>query len=66
MALDLQSLLDALQTAYFTGATTISYDGKTITYRSGTEMQSAMVALKAQLGDTTPSMVVVRGDKGWG
>jgi hypothetical protein len=65
MALDLQSLLDALQTAYYTGATTVSYDGKTITYRSATEMQAAIVALKAQLGYLTPGMVVVRGDKGW-
>jgi hypothetical protein len=66
MAIDLQGQLDALMLAYTTGATSISYEGKSIQYRSGPEMQAAIVSLQQQLGQrTTPNSVVMRGDKGW-
>jgi hypothetical protein len=66
MAINLQGQLDALLLAYSTGASSVSYDGKTITYRSGPEMQAVIVSLQTQLGlRTTPTVVVMRGDKGW-
>ena len=66
MANDLQGQLDALLAAYRSGASTVSYDGKTVTYRSGAEMQTAIIGLQRALGlTTTPTRVVMRGDKGW-
>jgi hypothetical protein len=66
MAIDLQAQLDALMNAYNSGASTVTYEGKTVTYRSLPEMQAVIVSLQTQLGQrTTPTTVVMRGDKGW-
>jgi hypothetical protein len=62
---DLQTQLDSLLTAYRTGATSISYDGKTVNYRNSAEMQAAIIGLQRALGIATPTRIVARGDKGW-
>jgi hypothetical protein len=65
----LQAQLADLRAAYATGATRISYDGKSIEYRDGNEMRAAIASLEAQiaaLGGTQPvRTIVVRGHKGW-
>jgi hypothetical protein len=66
MADDLQTQLDNLLAAYRSGASSVTYDGKMIAYRSGAEMQAAIVALQTAMGlRTQPTRVVARGDKGW-
>jgi hypothetical protein len=62
---DLQSMLDDLRTAYFSGATSIAYEGKSVAYRSAAEMRAAIIGLERQLGIVQPTRVVVRADKGW-
>jgi hypothetical protein len=63
---DLQGQLDALTAAYNSGASSVSYDGKNVQYRSLAEMQAVMVSLENQLGQRTqPTRAVVRGNKGW-
>jgi len=61
----LQTQLDSLRAAYFSGATSISYEGKTISYRSGTELRAAIISLERQLGIAPVTSAVVRSDKGW-
>ena len=65
MADSLQSQLDALRAAYFTGATSISYEGKTISHRSGAEMRAAILSLERTLGIAPVTSAIVRSDKGW-
>jgi ABC-type Fe3+ transport system substrate-binding protein len=62
---ELQSQLDALKTAYRAGATSIAYEGKTITYRSVSEMQAAIASLEAELGLSIGKPIRVVTDKGW-
>jgi len=58
--------LEALRTAYASGAQSVSYDGKTTTFRSGDEMRAAISSLQAQLGiGGGARLIVVRSDKGW-
>lgn len=62
----LQSELEALKTAYRTGATSISYEGKAITYKSGDEMRIAIANLEAEIaGGPAVRSFVVRSSKGW-
>jgi hypothetical protein len=65
MAYDPASLLDQLRIAYATGARSIAYEGKTITYGSMEEMRAAIASLEAQLGIVQGKSVVVRSEKGW-
>jgi hypothetical protein len=62
---DLQTMLDDLRAAYFSGAQSVAYESKTVTYRSAAEMQAAILSLERQLGVVRPTRVVVRVDKGW-
>lgn len=58
--------LEALKAAYRSGASTVAYDGKTITFRDGAEMRAAIASIETELGlATTPKSVVVRSNKGW-
>jgi hypothetical protein len=61
---DLQAQLDSLKTACRQGATSIAYEGKTITYRSVAEMQAAIASL-AELGLSIGKSIRVVADKGW-
>jgi hypothetical protein len=47
---DLQTMLADLRAAYYVGATSIQYEGKSITYRDGNEMRAAIASLEKQLG----------------
>jgi hypothetical protein len=62
---DLQTQLDDLLAAYRSGTATVAFEGKSVTYRSGAEMQAAIVALQNALGVARTTRVVVRGGKGW-
>jgi len=46
----IQAELDAISTAISSGATRVSYDGKSVEYRSLTEMRSVRDALMRELG----------------
>ena len=46
----MQALLSALQEARFSGLRSVSYDGKTLTYGSDTELASAIADLEARIG----------------
>lgn len=62
----LQAQLDALRAAYFSGASSVAYEGKSVLYRSGADMLAAIDSLERQLGiDTRPRRVVMRSCKGW-
>ncbi len=45
----MQALLSALQEARFSGLRSVSYDGKTLTYGSDTEVAAAIRELAARL-----------------
>ncbi len=65
--LALQAQLAQLRVAYASGATRISYDGKSVEYRSLPEMQAAIAALESQIGGTANPVrsILVRSRKGW-
>ena len=46
----MQALLTALQEARFAGLRSVSYDGKTLTYGSDTELATAIADLEARIG----------------
>jgi hypothetical protein len=65
----LQAMLDAMYTALGSGALSLSYEGKTITYRSSDELRAAIASienqLSGQLGANTPRTILVRSRKHW-
>jgi hypothetical protein len=65
----LQGQLASLRTAYRSGVSRSSYEGKSVDYRSGDEMRAAIASLENQIaaisGTTIPRTVVVRSSKGW-
>jgi hypothetical protein len=50
-----QTQLDALRAAYASGATEVSYDGKTVKYRTLAEMARLIGEMEAALGQPQPS-----------
>lgn len=44
-----QSQLDALKAAYASGTTRVTYEGKTIEYRSLAEMEKVMAKIEAEV-----------------
>lgn len=59
-------MLEELKRAYYSGATSLSYDGRSVTYRSASEMREAIAALEAQIGTTRPREILIRSQsKGW-
>jgi hypothetical protein len=58
-------MLTELKRAYWSGARSISYEGKAITYGSAEEMRCAIASLEAELGTSRPVVGVVRSDKGY-
>ena len=65
----LQAQLEKLKNARRMGASRVSYEGKSVDYRSDGEMQAAIAGLEHEIataqGTAKPRMVVVRSDKGW-
>ena len=49
----MQALLAALHEARFAGLRSVSYDGKTVTYGSDTELASAIRDLEARIASAT-------------
>lgn len=49
-----QAHLDDLRAAYASGATEVSYEGKTIKYRSLKELSQAIAQVEASITGTTP------------
>ena len=45
-----QAFLDALLEAYFSGASSVAYEGKSVTYRSRDEMLAVISDLRKLLG----------------
>lgn len=45
----MRALLSALQEARFSGLRSVSYDGKTLTYASDTELAAAITDLEARI-----------------
>ena len=50
-----QSQLDGLREAYASGVTEVSYDGKTVKYRTLAELSQAIQTAEAALGVKRPS-----------
>jgi hypothetical protein len=63
----MQAQLDKLRSAYASGLTTATYDGKTVTYRGLDEMRAAIAALENQIagGRGVGKSIVVRSTKAW-
>jgi len=65
----LQSQLDELERAYRSGARSVSYDGKSVSYADGDELRAAIASLKTEIarasGTVEPTVVVVRSTKGY-
>lgn len=57
----LQAQLTAIEAAIATGAMRVSYDGKSVEYRSLSEMRSVRDGLKRQLGLAVASRRTVAG-----
>ncbi|MEY9236430.1 low affinity Fe/Cu permease [Bradyrhizobium japonicum] len=66
---DLQSQLNELKRAYRSGARSVSYDGKTVTYADGAELRAVIASLENEIARATgspPSAIgVVRSTKGY-
>ena len=60
MAIDLQSQLDALREAYYSGATRVSYESKSVDYRSLAEMRELIASLENQLGIVRPANIIAK------
>jgi hypothetical protein len=64
--MSIQDQLNQLKTAYGSGARTVAYDGKTVTYNSPEEMRAAIAYLENQIsGPPKSNTVLVRSRKGW-
>jgi roadblock/LC7 domain-containing protein len=59
-----QAQLTALQEAYASGVTEVTYDGKTVKYRSLTELAQAIATVAAALGQAQPRQHYPRYSKG--
>ena len=46
---DLQGMKAALETARFNGLSSVSYDGRTMTYKSDAEMKTALLDLERRI-----------------
>ncbi len=60
---EMQAQLDALLAARFRGIRSVSYEGRTVTYGSDTEMARAIADLEARIaaaGGTNPNRRVTR------
>lgn len=62
---ELLAMLSELQRAYWSGARSVTYEGKTVVYASGDEMRAAIASLQAELGISRPVVGVVRSSKGF-
>ena len=51
----MRALLSALQEARFSGLRSVSYDGKTLTYASDTELAAAIADLEPRIARATGS-----------
>jgi hypothetical protein len=65
MADDLEAQLASLREAYRSGATTISYEGKSVSYRNAEDLRAAIASIEAELGIVHGRSTVVRSTKGW-
>ena len=65
----LQAQLASLKAARASGATRLSYEGKSIEYRSDADMQAAISAVQSEIdalnGKSKPRILVTRSSKGW-
>jgi hypothetical protein len=65
----LQAQLETLKAAYRSGASSLSYEGKNVTYRDGNEMRTAIAALENEIagltGPAQPRSINIRSTKGW-
>lgn len=62
----LQAQLGALRAAYYSGASSVSYEGKSVQYMARGDMLALITSLENQLGLVTqPQRTIIRTDKGW-
>jgi hypothetical protein len=62
----MQAQLAALKSALWSGTQTVSYDGRSVTYKSSEEMRLAIANLENAISGAPPiRSFVVRGHKGW-
>ena len=67
--IELQARLEEVKQAFHSGMLTCAYEGKTVTWRSSSEMQAAIASLEAEIaaltGTSPVRSVLVRSRKGW-
>jgi hypothetical protein len=62
----MQAQLAALKNALWSGSATVSYEGKSVSYRSSEDMRIAIANLETAISGAPPiRSFVVRGHKGW-
>jgi len=65
----MQAELDALKKARASGASRLSYDGKSVEYRDDAAMQAAIAALENDIANATGATpvrtILIRSTKGW-
>ncbi len=62
-----QAQLDALESAIASGVTSVSYEGKSTSFRSLDEMLRLRDAIRRALGlDTTSRTILIQHDRGYG
>ena len=59
-----QQLYDELRRAYYTGAQSVTIDGKQVTYHSRSQMRAILDELEASLGIARPRTTLSRVNRG--
>jgi len=60
-----QIQLDAIKSAYYKGVQEVSYNGRTVKYRSLAEMKRIIDELERELGTSKPSTISFTTDRGY-
>ena len=60
-----QAQLDAIRASYYKGVQEVSYNGRTVKYRSLKEMKQIIDDMERQLGSSTPKTISMTTDRGY-
>lgn len=60
-----QAELTAIKTAYYQGVQEVSYNGRTVKYRSLAEMKRIIDELERELGTSKPNTISLTTDRGY-
>jgi hypothetical protein len=60
-----QAELDAIKSAYYKGVQEVSYNGRTVKYRSLSEMKSIIDDIEGSLGVSAPTVISFTTDRAY-